>query len=98
MSDQYGRVSYASLSGNPSRLPRVSCTSRVTITDHYRSGGSVMFTRGATSRLYYSAGVRRDRPLDRILLAYHAFANVLLMYRDVLRGGLDVERYERLTP
>lgn len=31
---------------------------------------------------YYSPFVMRERPLDRLLLAYHAFANVHLYYRE----------------
>ena len=34
--------------------------------------------------LYYSPFNKLDRPIERILLAYHAFANVLLFYRSVL--------------
>jgi HEXXH motif-containing protein len=37
--------------------------------------------------------VQRDRPLDRILVAYHAFANMLLFYRTVLRSGLADDPY-----
>jgi HEXXH motif-containing protein len=32
--------------------------------------------------MYYSPFVRRERTLDRLVLAYHAFANVLLFYRE----------------
>lgn len=31
---------------------------------------------------YYSPFVKRQRPLDRLLLAYHAFANVYLFYQE----------------
>lgn len=31
--------------------------------------------------LYYSAAVNKDRPLWAILIAYHAFANIVLFYR-----------------
>lgn len=40
------------------------------------------------STLYYSPAVDRDRPLDRILMAYHAFANVLLFYEAALSSDL----------
>jgi len=42
--------------------------------------------------LYYSPYVNRDRTIDRILFAYHAFANVLLFHRRCLAGGLDPRR------
>ena len=40
------------------------------------------------TELYYSPAKRCDRPLDKILLAYHAFANVMLFYRGVAECGL----------
>jgi len=45
-------------------------------------------------RLYYSPFVRRERPADRLLLAYHAFANVESFYRDCARAGVSVRRCE----
>ncbi len=42
--------------------------------------------------LYHSPYVNRDRTIDRILFAYHAFANVLLFHRRCLAGGLDPRR------
>lgn len=36
---------------------------------------------GSDRTLYYSPVRRTGRPIDKILLAYHAFANVLLFYR-----------------
>ncbi len=50
---------------------------------------------GTDRRLHYSAAVGRERPIDRILLAYHAFANVLLMYRQLRGAGVDVDGYGR---
>lgn len=44
---------------------------------------------------YYSPVKRTKRPLDRILLAYHAFANVLLFYRACLRRGIRDKGYCR---
>lgn len=41
------------------------------------------------TKLYPSPIKRCDRPLEAILLAYHAFANVLLFYRSCLARGLD---------
>jgi hypothetical protein len=53
-------------------------------------------------RLYYSPFVRRERPADRIMLAYHAFANVEIFYRACVRAGISVSRcqsaIEQLRP
>jgi HEXXH motif-containing protein len=53
-------------------------------------------------RLYYSPFVRKERPAERILLAYHAFANVELFYRACVRAGVSVARskdaIEQLRP
>jgi hypothetical protein len=53
-------------------------------------------------RLYYSPFVRKDRPADRILLAYHAFANVESFYKDCIRAGIRVShskgQIEQLRP
>jgi HEXXH motif-containing protein len=38
-------------------------------------------------RLFFSPSVGKDRPLDRILLAYHAFANVLIFYATISERG-----------
>jgi len=38
--------------------------------------------------LYYSPVKQCDRPLHKILFAYHAFANVMLFYRGVAECGL----------
>jgi hypothetical protein len=40
------------------------------------------------TELYYSPVKKCDRPLHKILLAYHAFANVMLFYRGVDECGL----------
>lgn len=40
------------------------------------------------TELYYSPVKQCDRPLHKILLAYHAFANVMLFYRGVSECGL----------
>jgi HEXXH motif-containing protein len=37
-------------------------------------------TNGTDTALYYSPFKRAERPIDRLLTAYHAFANVLLLY------------------
>lgn len=61
---------------------------------------------GSDSGLYYSPVVGRERPLDRILIAFHAFGNVLLFYRALLHEGFDcapkvsreVERLQKIMP
>ena len=42
----------------------------------------------AHTKLYYSPVQQCDRPLHKILLAYHAFGNVMLFYRAVAECGL----------
>ena len=44
------------------------------------------------TKLYYSPAKQCDRPLHKILLAYHAFANVMLFYRGVAECGLADSR------
>jgi HEXXH motif-containing protein len=44
--------------------------------------------------LYYSPFVRRDRPPERILLGYHAFANVERFYRMCVEAGIETEACE----
>jgi HEXXH motif-containing protein len=43
---------------------------------------------GSDRKLYWSPVRQMDRPIDKILLAYHAFVNVLLLYRLCRRNGL----------
>jgi HEXXH motif-containing protein len=43
----------------------------------------------AHKQLYYSPVKECLRPLERVLLAYHAFANVMLFYRAAIDCGLD---------
>ena len=50
---------------------------------------------GSDSSLYFSPAVGRPRPLDRILVAYHAFANVSLLYSMCLASGLSDKAYCR---
>ncbi|MBZ9850017.1 hypothetical protein LB565_18705 [Mesorhizobium sp. CA14] len=45
-------------------------------------------TDGTDGRLYYSPMRKCERPIEMILLAYHAFANVLMFYRECRRSGL----------
>lgn len=42
---------------------------------------------GTDTTLYYSPVKRRGRPIQFILLAYHAFANVLLLMRELREAG-----------
>lgn len=49
-----------------------------------------------TTKLYYSPVKQCDRPLHKILLAYHAFANVMLFYRDVDECGLTDDYFLNL--
>jgi len=44
------------------------------------------------TKLYYSPVKQCERPLNKILLAYHAFANVMLFYRGVAECGLADSR------
>lgn len=43
---------------------------------------------GSDERLYYSPLVREGRPIERILLAWHAVANILLFYTAYEAAGL----------
>ena len=43
---------------------------------------------GSDERLYWSPPLRRNRPLSRILMAYHALANVRLFYAAVRASGM----------
>lgn len=47
---------------------------------------------GTDHRLYYSPFRNKDRPIFFIVVAYHAFANVLLFYRAARQRGLVPER------
>jgi HEXXH motif-containing protein len=54
---------------------------------------------GEDSRLYYSPAKGTERPLSRILLAFHAFANVALLYEEFIARGVDDGGYcERQRP
>jgi HEXXH motif-containing protein len=52
---------------------------------------------GSDPTLYYSPVRQTGRPLDKILLAYHAFANVLLFYRACRESGLEGNPYLELN-
>ena len=53
---------------------------------------------GSDAALYYSPAVGRERPLHRVLLAYHAFGNVLVWYRGLLaQGGAPEGAAEQAT-
>ena len=47
----------------------------------------------ADETLYYSSYRQMDRPIDRILVAFHAFGNVLLFYRAVAAQTVDESLY-----
>jgi HEXXH motif-containing protein len=47
-----------------------------------------LFGNGQDPELYLNPYTQRDRPIDRILLAYHAFANVALLFRAFAEGGV----------
>src|SRR5262249_9893120 len=48
---------------------------------------------GSDANLYYNPFLEMDRPIGRILLAYHAFANVLLFCRLARARGLPPDPY-----
>jgi 2'-hydroxyisoflavone reductase len=50
---------------------------------------------GSDTNLYYSPFREMDRPIFFILMAYHAFANVLLFYREALAHDLSPEHLSR---
>jgi HEXXH motif-containing protein len=48
-------------------------------------------------KLYYSPVKGTDRPIDKILLAFHAFANVGLFYKSCIATGLDDKNYCKIN-
>jgi HEXXH motif-containing protein len=42
---------------------------------------------GSDSNLYWSPARKTERPIDKILLAYHAFANVFLFFQECVKNG-----------
>lgn len=44
---------------------------------------------GSDPTLYWSPVIRMKRPLSRVLMAYHAIANVLLYYQEIKAAGVD---------
>jgi hypothetical protein len=46
---------------------------------------------GSQERLYYSRFARRQRPLERILAAFHALGNMALFYEQCLANGVRCE-------
>jgi HEXXH motif-containing protein len=52
---------------------------------------------GSDVREYFSPAVQRSRPLSKILIGYHAFANVLLFYQALLRNGFANDPHCRAT-
>jgi hypothetical protein len=47
-----------------------------------------LMSNGQDTRLYLNPYTHKERPIGRILLAFHAFANVALLYRACLEGGV----------
>ncbi|HVR96013.1 MAG TPA: HEXXH motif-containing putative peptide modification protein [Thermoanaerobaculia bacterium] len=57
---------------------------------HYFFGGFLAPVEdGSDTHLYYSPVKKTGRPIDKILLAYHAFANVILFYRQCREHGVE---------
>jgi HEXXH motif-containing protein len=50
---------------------------------------------GSDTTLYWSPVKRTGRPIDRILLAHHAFINILCFQRELVERGLDHDGYAR---
>ena len=48
---------------------------------------------GTDENLYYNPFLETERPIDRIVLAYHAFGNILLFCRNAIANGLVGDRY-----
>ena len=48
---------------------------------------------GTDANFYYSPVMRMERPLSRIVVAYHAFANLVLFYRFCVSNGVADEGY-----
>lgn len=51
-----------------------------------------LFSNGMDETLYWSPYVQKGRPIDRILLSFHAFANIVLFYRNCLSAGMTEDR------
>jgi HEXXH motif-containing protein len=51
------------------------------------------FDDGTDKSLYFNPFLETKRPIDRILLAYHAFANVRLFCRSAVENGLVDDHY-----
>jgi HEXXH motif-containing protein len=50
---------------------------------------------GSDHTLYYSPVRKQERPVDKILVAYHALGNVLLCFRQCRKSGLRDGGYTR---
>jgi hypothetical protein len=48
---------------------------------------------GTDQTLYFNPFLETNRPIDRIVLAYHAFGNILLFCRSAIANGLVGDRY-----
>jgi len=50
---------------------------------------------GSDTQHYYSPLVGRDRPIDKVLLSFHALANMTLLFRKCIAAGIDDSGYCR---
>lgn len=53
---------------------------------------NTLFSNGMDKALYWSPYVMMDRPIDRILISFHAFANCIIFYRQCLSAGMKEGR------
>lgn len=98
-----GRVSSGSSSGNTalahmSALPNPIAVAETLVHEcahlHYNAVTRIEpVDDGSDERTYYSPAVRMERSIERILLAYHAFANILALYRVFDEAGVEHDGY-----
>jgi len=50
---------------------------------------------GSDSQEYYSPLVRRPRPIDKVLLSYHAMGNMIILLKHFVASGIDDAGYCR---
>ncbi len=84
--DWYGLISMT-VDARPPALAEIlvhECTHQY----YFQSGWFEPVDDGSDGRSYYSPVVKTERPINKILLAYHAFANVLIMNRCFLDAGV----------
>jgi HEXXH motif-containing protein len=64
---------------------------------YHAAQSETLFSNGQDTRLYWSPYPKRDRPVERILLAFHAFANVILFYRACMAAAGSSRQIEHAT-